>query len=174
MGRVFSPYLNLEVDKMREKNNNSLDFSPVYKSGENKVKLSVTLDKDLVEKLKQYNEIYGSNISNFMNNQLRFALNFRKLGEIRDFQLKQQNYKSINLLLRKEIADYSELLILNGLKILGDEVKSATPVQLADKLSDELLDDSWFHTLDLHTYGGEETREKRLKNIADIVKRSIQ
>ncbi len=38
---------------MREKNNNSLDFSPVYKSGENKVKLSVTLDKDLVEKLKQ-------------------------------------------------------------------------------------------------------------------------
>ena len=119
MGRVFSPYLNLEVDKMREKNNNSLDFSPVYKSGENKVKLSVTLDKDLVEKLKQYNEIYGSNISNFMNNQLRFALNFRKLGEIRDFQLKQQNYKSINLLLRKEIADYLELLILNGLKTVS-------------------------------------------------------
>lgn len=154
-------------------NNNGLDFSPIYKSGENKAKISVTLDKDLLEKLKQYNEIYGTNISNFINNQLRFALNFRELEEIREFQLKQRNYKSINLLLRKEIADYLELLMLNGLKILGDELKSATPIQLADKLSDELLDDSWFHTLDLHTYGGDETREKRLKNIADIVKRSI-
>lgn len=155
-------------------NNNGLDFSPIYKSGENKAKISVTLDKDLLEKLKQYNEIYGTNISNFLNNQLRFALNFRKLEEIREFQLKQCNYKSINLLLRKEIADYLELLMLKGLNILGDELKSATPVQLADKLSDELLDDSWFHTLDLHTYGGDETREKRLKSIADIVKRSTQ
>lgn len=155
-------------------NNNGLDFSPIYKSGENKAKVSVTLDKDLLEKLKQYNEIYGTNISNFINNQLRFALNFRKLEEIREFQIKQRNYKSINLLLRKEIADYLELLLLSGLKILGDELKSATPIQLADKLSDELLDDSWFHTLDLHTYGGDETREKRLKNIADIVKKSIQ
>mgnify|MGYP002322963902 CR=1 FL=1 len=173
MGREYPPYLKLGVDKMREKNNNSLDFSPVYKSGENKAKVSITLDRDLLEKLKQYNEIYGTNISNFINNQLRFALNFRKLEEIREFQLKQHNYKSINLLLRKEIADYLELLMLDGLNILGDEVKSATPVQLADKLSDELLDDSWFHTLDLHTYGGDETREKRLKNIADIVERSI-
>ena len=148
--------------------NKELDFSPeLGNAGRKRPLKSFTLSAETVDELKKMQKFHPEiNVSNWVDNILKQALKENMNPAL--FVGYRKGFKPITLMLKAEVVDFINALMLTGGHGLGMANK-VTPLGLGEKISSAILNSSLFLSGDM-TVRGRLDFEKSLANATDNIR----